>query len=143
MYRNILVPIDLNATGFSDKAIKSAVWQARQSQATLYLVTVLPGMNMPMVASYFPAAAMNAMAQDTQAQLKTFAQQHIPNELEVVLHVAQGKPYRQIIAYANAQQIDLIIMPSHKRSTLNKVVLGSVAAKVVEHASMNVMVIKP
>ncbi|MDO6526291.1 universal stress protein [Motilimonas sp. 1_MG-2023] len=143
MYKNILVPVDLNATGFSDKALKTAIWQAKQSQAKLFLLTILPGMNMPMVASYFPESAIKAMANDTRAQLKAFAEEKIPDQLDVVVHVGQGKPYRQILTYAHEQQIDLIIMPSHKRSKLNKAVLGSVAAKVVERAPIDVMVIKP
>ncbi|MDF5673211.1 universal stress protein, partial [Vibrio parahaemolyticus] len=35
------------------------------------------------------------------------------------------------------------IMPSHKRSKINKVMLGSVASKVVEYSPINVMVVKP
>ncbi|MGI3026988.1 universal stress protein, partial [Vibrio cholerae] len=37
----------------------------------------------------------------------------------------------------------LIVMPSHKRSRIDKVMLGSVASKVVEHSPINVLVVKP
>ncbi len=143
MYKNILIPVDLNAKGFSDKAIDCAIWHARQSGADLQLISVLPGMNMPMVASYFPETAIKAMANDTRAQLLAFAKEHIPQDIAVSVHVEQGKPYKQILKYAKAKDIDLIIMPSHKRSKLNKAVLGSVAAKVVENATIDVLVITP
>ena len=67
MYRNILVPIDLNATGFSDKAITSAIWQAQQSKASLYssrsapLVTLLP------VKAYLGAPASSPAACNQKA----------------------------------------------------------------------------
>ncbi|MCE2570152.1 universal stress protein [Motilimonas eburnea] len=143
MYKNILVPVDLNAIGFSDKAIDCAIWYAQQNDANLQLISVLPGMNMPMVASYFPETAIKAMASDTRAQLLSFAKQHIPDDIQVSVHVEQGKPYKRILKYAQAHAIDLIIIPSHKRSKLDKAMLGSVAAKVVENANMDVLVIKP
>ncbi|MFO6422318.1 universal stress protein [Motilimonas sp. KMU-193] len=143
MYKNILIPVDLNAVGFCDKAIACAIWHARQNDAQLQLISVLPGMNMPMVASYFPETAITAMANDTRSQLVSFAKQHIPTDIQVSVHVEQGKPYKRILKYAQAKDIDLIIIPSHKRSKLNKAVLGSVAAKVVENANIDVLVIKP
>ncbi|MCU8500973.1 universal stress protein, partial [Vibrio vulnificus] len=54
-----------------------------------------------------------------------------------------GKPYATILEYAEKLGADLIIMPSHKRSKIDKVVLGSVASKVVENSPINVLVVKP
>jgi len=34
-------------------------------------------------------------------------------------------------------------MPSHKRSKVNKALLGSVASKVVENSPVSVLVVKP
>ncbi|MDG2815241.1 universal stress protein, partial [Vibrio parahaemolyticus] len=31
MYKQILVPVDLNDQGFSDRAVELAVWQAKQA----------------------------------------------------------------------------------------------------------------
>ncbi|MCV5746348.1 universal stress protein, partial [Escherichia coli] len=74
---------------------------------------------------------------------KAFASEHIDDEVIYKVHVAEGKAYATILDYAERLGADLIIMPSHKRSKINKVMLGSVASKVVEYSPINVMVVKP
>ena len=143
MYHTILVPIDLNEKGFSDKAIEAALWHVKHSQAKLHLLNVMPGVHMSMVASYFPQDAMQRMKQDSQAQLNAFANKYIPKDVSYQLHVDEGRPYTTILDYAKKIQADLIIMPSHKQSKMDKVILGSVASKVVEHSPISVLVIKP
>ncbi|EKO3721489.1 MULTISPECIES: universal stress protein [Vibrio] len=143
MYKHILVPVDLNEQGFADKAAQSAVWQARHSGAQVHLLTVLPGIHMSMVATYFPRDAANKMKQDVAQRLQAFAQQYLPEDIHYQLHVAEGKPYTTILEYAEKLEAELIVMPSHKRSRMDKVMLGSVASKVVENAPIPVLVIKP
>ncbi|GAD78759.1 universal stress protein [Vibrio ezurae] len=143
MYKQILVPVDLNEKGFSDKALKAAIWHAKQSNAQLHLLNVLPGVHMSMVATYFPLDAMKDMKKDVEAQLRSFADNFIDPELVYHVHIAEGKPYTTIIDYAEKLGADLIVMPSHKRSKIDNVVLGSVATKVVHNSPVNVLVIKP
>lgn len=143
MYKQILVPVDLNDKGFSDKAVELAVWHAKHSNAQIHLLNVLPGIHMSMVATYFPKDAALKMKKDVEAQLKQFAVQHIPEEVVYKVHVAEGKPYATILQHAAKLGADLIVMPSHKRSKIDKVVLGSVASKVVQNSPINVLVVKP
>jgi universal stress protein F len=143
MYKHILVPVDLNEKDFSDKAVELAVWHAKHANAEIHLLNVLPGIHMSMVATYFPKDAAAKMKEDVKQQLKQFADQHIADEVIYKLHVAEGKAYATILDYAEKLGADLIIMPSHKRSKIDKVVLGSVASKVVQHSPINVLVVKP
>lgn len=143
MYKQILVPVDLNDQGFSDKALKTAVWHAKHSSAKLHLLNVLPGIHMSMVATYFPKDAAKKMKQDVEKQLKKFAVDHIPEEVVYSINVAEGKPSSTILEYAAKLGADLIVMPSHKRSKIDKVILGSVANKVVQKSPINVLVVKP
>ncbi|CAH0526851.1 universal stress protein [Vibrio hippocampi] len=143
MYKQILVPVDLNDKGFSDKAVEIAVWHAKHSNAEIHLLNVLPGIHMSMVATYFPKDAAAKMKQDVKAQLKAFADQHIDDDVIYKVHVAEGKPWATILDNAERLGADLIVMPSHKRSKIDKVVLGSVASKVVQNSPINVLVVKP
>ncbi|NVD07565.1 universal stress protein [Vibrio sp. JPW-9-11-11] len=143
MYKQILVPVDLNDKGFSDKAVELAVWHAKHSNAEVHLLNVLPGIHMSMVATYFPKDAAMKMKTDVESQLKAFAAQHIAEDVVYKVHVAEGKPYSTILTYAEKLGADLIVMPSHKRSKIDKVVLGSVASKVVNNSPINVLVVKP
>ncbi len=143
MYKQILVPIDLSDQGFSDKAIEAAVWYATHSNAQLHLLNVLPGMHMSMVASYFPKDAASKMKQDVEQQLKKFALNNIPDNVLYSINVSEGKPASTILKYADKVSADLIVIPSHKRSKLDKALLGSVTNKVVQKSPINVLVIKP
>lgn len=143
MYKQILVPVDLNDQGFADKAIDIAVWHAKNTNATIHLLNVLPGIHLAMVSSYFPKDAARKMMQDSQHRLKVFADQHIPSEIVHHQFVTEGKTWTTIIDYAARIGTDLIIIPSHQRSAFDKVMLGSVAAKIVENSPIDVLVIKP
>lgn len=143
MYKNILVPIDLNEKGFSDKALEIAVWKAKYSDAKLHLLNVLPGIHMSMVANYFPQDAAQKMKKDVKEKLKQFAEAHIDESIDYQTYVDEGRPYTTILKYAEELHADLIVMPSHKRSKVDKVILGSVASKVVENSKVNVLVVKP
>lgn len=143
MYKQILVPVDLNEQGFSDKAVEHAVWHAKQSNATIHLLNVLPGIHMSMVSSYFPKDAARKMKQDAQHQLNLFAEKYIPDEIIHHMYISEGKAWTTILEQASRIGADLIIMPSHQRSKLDKVMLGSVASKVVENSPINVLVLKP
>jgi universal stress protein F len=143
MYKHILIPVDLNEQGFSDKAVELAVWHAQKSHAEIHLLNVLPGIHIAMVSNYFPKDAAQKMKNDIKEQLRCFAETHIADDVVYKLHIAEGKTHETIIEYALKLGADLIIMPSHKRSKLDKVMLGSVASKVVENSPINVLVVKP
>ena len=83
------------------------------------------------------------MLQDTQQQLKAFADAHIPPEIVHHQCVCEGKIWTTIVEHAVRIGADLIIMPSHQRSTLDHLLLGSVTAKVIENSPINVLIIKP
>ncbi|MFB9888134.1 universal stress protein [Balneatrix alpica] len=143
MYKRILVPVDLSEKGFSDRAVQKAIHIAERDKAELHLLTVIPGFNMPMVAAYFPQDAMDKVLEDSRALLRAFAQEQLgDSKLEVQTHIAEGNPYKRILEWSERLQADLIIMPSHKRSALQKAMLGSVASKVVEQAKVSVLVLR-
>ena len=143
MYKHILVPIDLNDKGFADKAVELAVWHAENSNAKLHLLNVLPGVHMPLLTTYFPKDAAKQMKVDVKAKLNKFAETLIGDKAPYKTYVLEGKTYEIILQSADKLDADLIIMPSHKRSKVNKVILGSVASKVVENSPINVLVVKP
>ena len=56
-------------------------------------------------------------------------------------HLAEGKPHKQIEAYANTKNIDLIIMASHGMSGLEHFLIGSNTERVVNVAPCPVLTI--
>jgi nucleotide-binding universal stress UspA family protein len=60
----------------------------------------------------------------------------------VTASVVSGSPYREIIKKAEEEQIDLIAMGTHGRSGVERLLLGSVAEKVVRLATSPVLTIR-
>jgi universal stress protein A len=58
-------------------------------------------------------------------------------------HVAIGSPYRQIIELAEAQAVDLIVMATAGRTGFSRLVMGSVAERVVRTAPCPVLTLRP
>jgi hypothetical protein len=54
-----------------------------------------------------------------------------------------GKPYVEIVKAAADMDVDLIVLGSHGRSGISRLVLGSVAEKVVRLAPCPVFTVKP
>lgn len=61
---------------------------------------------------------------------------------EAVSQVASGDPRLEITDIARRENVDLVIIGSHGRTGLKRLLLGSVAAYVVSHAPCSVLVVK-
>jgi universal stress protein F len=141
MYKNILLPIDIEHSAESAKALSIAVDEAQRSKAKLTVMTVAPGFGSPMVASYFEKGAVKEALQEVARQLKQYVDDNIPDGVEVDAVVAEGNPAERILKQEQADNIDLIVIASHN-SQIEHIVLGSCAAKVVRHSQCTVTVVK-
>ncbi|MEH6579883.1 MAG: universal stress protein [Amphritea sp.] len=142
MSKNILIPIDPQNPELINKALKLAISQAREKQAVLHVLTVLPGFNNPIVASYFPKDAMEQALSTTGEKLSSYLEDNVPTDVQTQLHVQTGNPYKQVLNLAEKLDVGMIVIPSRKRGRADQVLLGSVTAKVVEQASCSVLVVR-
>ena len=55
--------------------------------------------------------------------------------------VLAGSPAQEIVRYADDQQADLIVVGSHGRAMVGRLLLGSVADRVLHHAGQAVLVV--
>ncbi|MBC7544130.1 MAG: universal stress protein [Candidatus Sericytochromatia bacterium] len=60
----------------------------------------------------------------------------------IVYHIAQGDPGATIVRHAEEHAFDSIVVGSHGRNAFERLLMGSVATYVVNHATCPVMVIK-
>ena len=70
---------------------------------------------------------------------KFFKKNHIAAEEKIV----QGDPSEMIAQEAEAFGADLIVMGTHGRKGIDRILFGSVAEKVVKNASMPVLTVRP
>lgn len=83
------------------------------------------------------------LAQSAERELEAFEGKHFaayPKKKRVVL---QGEPVEVILGYITAQRIDLIVMGTHGRKGLDKILFGSVADRVVKNSPVPVLTINP
>lgn len=79
---------------------------------------------------------------DSRARLYDFAAQQNTGAVTVETYVDLGPPFLEICRAVERYHTDLIVMGSHGRTGLAHVFLGSVAERVVRHASCPVLVVR-
>jgi nucleotide-binding universal stress UspA family protein len=65
-----------------------------------------------------------------------------PALADVQFHVAFGDPGHEVAEFAQREGADLIVMPSHGRRGLSRLLIGSVAERVVRLAHCPVLVLR-
>jgi len=61
---------------------------------------------------------------------------------EVTTHFEQGHAGDTILSTAEKLNADLIIMGSHGKSNIDRILIGSVSSFVVEHSKVSVLVVR-
>lgn len=135
MYKNILVPIAFDEEHDPASALETAKYLVDEGGhiTLLHVMDSVPAF----VASQIPQSvreeARKRVFEKMQAKL-----QDLPNS---TVHVVDGHAGTTILEFAENNQIDLIVIRSH-RPALEDYFLGSTAARVVRHASCSVHVIR-
>jgi len=124
----------------SEPASEQAIDLATQVQARLLVVSVLSTSSRP---SEAPA---DLAVPDSRDSLTTKAQGIVQRAkaagADATFLVWEGEPGEAIVAAADAENADLIIVGSHGRSGVSRFLIGSVSDFVVRHAHCPVMVIR-
>lgn len=140
MFKNILIPIDVEDENSWRKALPAAVELAEQNGASLHVLTVVPGFGMSIVGGFFPEGYEQKATEVARERLESFVADHVKG-MKPEIEIAHGKPYEQILAAAKRIGADLIVVAAH-RPELSEYLLGPNAARVVRHASASVLVIR-
>ncbi|MGR3292354.1 MAG: universal stress protein [Paracoccaceae bacterium] len=141
MTKSILLPVDLNHESSWNIALPQAVALAKSDGAVLHVLTVIPDFGSSMVGSFFPEDfADNAPAETRAAQDKLVAD-NVPDDIEATALAVHGTIYKQILAVANDNGCDLIVIGS-TRPSMQDYLLGPNASRVVRHAKQSVFVVR-
>ncbi|MFN8379399.1 MAG: universal stress protein [Anaerolineae bacterium] len=144
-YQKILVPLD--GSGWSQRAIPHAVNLARLHDAQLVLLHVF----VPPAPEFVPELAL-AGQQDQFEELRGQAKEYmqtvvaeLQNEgVRVTGEVLEGFDVPGLIAdYARDEHVDLIVMSTHGRSGIARLIFGSVAKGVMDHCKVPTLLIHP
>jgi universal stress protein A len=140
----ILVPMD-----FSQTSIEALVWaisMARRSEAELILLSVVdwqgdePGTERSFLRNYGADDGKKALMENrlrTYAATSPWLAVHPPKVL-----ARFGPPVDEIVKTATEEKVDLVVMGTHGRRGMARILMGSVAEGVVRRAPCPVAVLR-
>ncbi len=145
MFQHILVPLDGSA--LAERAIPCAARLAQRTGATLHLVRVVPlppaqgaADGMYVLASYADLTAAETEA--ATAYLDTVSERLAHAGLTLRVAHPTGDISASLLDYERANGIDLVTMCSHGRSGLARFSLGSIAARLLHHGTVPVLLVR-
>jgi nucleotide-binding universal stress UspA family protein len=124
----------------SEPASEQAIDVATQLAARLLVVSVLGASSRPSEAS--PEATMADSRDSLTTKAQAIVQRAKAAGADATFLVWEGEPGEAIVAAANSEAADLIVVGSHGRSGVSRFFIGSVSDYVVRHAHCPVMVVR-
>lgn len=153
MLDHVLVPLDESAVAetalpYAFKVVKpngritllSVIDVSEFVTPALYPTAIGPG-PIPMVSYEEEVEAMqNRRKEHLKDYLKNVAEDN-KNGFEIVTLTKSGRPFEAIVQVASDLKVDAIVMSTHGRTGLSRLILGSVTQKVLSMAHCPVFVI--
>jgi|SRR5215831_7580488 len=144
MTRRVLHPTDF--TSFSRAAFRKAIEMTTANRAQLLLIHVLR----PIIPVPGDAYISPKMYDELAGSARAFAQKELDKllaqankaRLRARGFLLEGLAHDEIIRFARARRVDLIVMGTHGRAGLAKFFVGSVADRVVAGAPCPVLTVR-
>jgi nucleotide-binding universal stress UspA family protein len=157
IFARILCPVDLSS--FSLDALKLAVNLAVAENATLDILHVIDNpfdeIYMSGITQTDPALIdayaaepqrrakiLRAIQEHSEVLLKQFCHDVVQAHGKVRYHVRDGDPFEAILGATEDLMTDLVILATHGRTGVKRLVIGNVAEKIVRHAPCPVLTVK-
>jgi nucleotide-binding universal stress UspA family protein len=139
--KSILFPTDFSS--YNDAALKLASTLAAEAKATLYIIHVHDVQSVSAAMgefSYLDAPTWREQLRDAEKQLADVVPSIAGVDYEH--ECLTGNPLVEILKFAECHNVDLIVMASHGRTGLSRLLMGSIAEGVMRNAKCPVLVVK-
>ena len=140
-FQKILAPFDFSEQ--SKHALQYAANLARRYEAPITLVHVCDAdwFSVPESFLLYTPSQLPQLMAGVEKQLEPVKHELLAaGVMQVKTVVVQGTPYAEIVRIAEADQFDLIVMGTHGRTGLRRLLMGSVAEAVIREAPCPVLV---
>jgi nucleotide-binding universal stress UspA family protein len=141
MFRKILVAIDGSKT--SEHALAVALQEAQLWKAQLHVIYVIEtGLfsSLPMDNTWEVMYSM--LEGEGKKALEQAEKQGKEKGVQVVTSIKQGHAGNMIVGAAEETGAGLVVVGSHGKSEVDRLLLGSVSSFVVAHAKVSVLVVR-
>ncbi|OIP49641.1 MAG: universal stress protein [Desulfobacterales bacterium CG2_30_60_27] len=142
--KHILTPVDFSEN--AGKVLQTAVYYAGKLGAKLTVVFVVQSFEdySGFFVPHIPIAQFEAeMLASAQKKMTTFLAENLAPDVAHDSVVLLGDIAEEILNFAKTKAVDLVIMGTHGYKGLEKVLFGSVAAKVVKLSNCPVLTVNP
>lgn len=146
MFEHILIPTD--GSDPSRKAARKGIDMAAVHGATVHLMYAMEPIPLggftagPEPASAEHSSVVEKQREEGQEAIDDVASYATEVGVDVVEAIEGGRPSEAIVEYVEDEGIDLVVMGTHGRSGAGRLMLGSVAEKVVRRSPVPVMTVK-
>ena len=146
--KKILAPIDFSE--HSMDAMRAAMELAKDVGAEVHLMHVIAPHHhfipLPLATSAEESRELvreAAMIEQAEQELARIKKDDFGDSKNVSTFAIVGHPVQKLADYAKEQSIDLIVMSTHGRSSVEHMLLGGTTEKLVRSAPCSVLVIRP
>ena len=143
-FKKILFPVDLSES--SAKIVPYVQTVAKKFDAKIHILFVARVFDY-FTGIYVPVPSITTMGKDiidgAEKRLYEFMDEHFSAFPNTKTAVVAGDASEEIIKYIEDRHIDLVIMGTHGRKGMDKIIFGSVADRIVKTAPVPVMVVNP
>ena len=142
--KTVLVPTDFSDA--SESALNYGKAMAERFGASLHVLHVMEDLLAHAWAAEVYVASMpnlrDEIERESRQRLGTMLTPEDVKRLRAEIALVAGNPFIEIIRYAKANNIDLIVMGTHGRGPIAHMLLGSVAERVVRKAHCPVITVR-
>lgn len=143
-FKKILFPVDLSET--SPKIVPFVTSMAEKFDSKVHILFVARAFQY-FTSIYVPHPSIdmfeNEIFEGAQKSLREFTEKYFKDTDRIKTAVVKGDAAEEILNYIKKEGIDLLIMGTHGRKGLDKVIFGSVAEQVSKTAPVPVMLVNP
>lgn len=143
-FKRILYPVDLSES--SDKMIPYVLSVAKKFDSKIYILFAARVFEY-YSSMYVPYPSISSFENEVIAgaekRLYEFVDEHFSQYANTKAVVVAGDASEEIINYIQEHHIDLVIMGTHGRKGMDKILFGSVAERVLKTSPVPVMVVNP
>ena len=138
MFKRILIPVDGSEP--ARDAAQIGIDLAVEHDATVHGLYVVEPVT---VAEGGTGQVIEAMEERGREIVSDLAEQAESRGLSVATDVKTGVAHREILDYAAANDIDLMVVGTHGRTGIGRYLLGSVTEKIVRLSDIPVLTVRP
>lgn len=139
MYDGILLPTD--GSEAAEAMLTHGIKHAQKWDATVHALYVVDETESSTTIVGTDDDARHRLTEQGEAAVDEIAERANGADVEVTTAVREGTPHKEILAHADERDADMIVMSTHGRTGVSRVLIGSVTERVIRLSDCPVLAV--